>query len=870
MKKLLTNTIFILLLLLPEVLQAKVIQLRIPDSTIAKNSFVNLPIYADSSLTGEGVVSYQLQINYNNAILSFESIVTNGTITQSAGFSTSYNKSGTNQINIAGAGSNALSGSGALIYLRFKAINSGRAYVNFTDVNHNFFNEGNPQIKFVNAYINVPVPVTINISPDSRIITVGDKLQFYVSGGTSPYRWSVTNPAVASINNSGLLTAKEKGFTKVIVEDTTNIIDTTTGLIEIRGVKLSIPDTSLFQNTTFNLPVYINNITNLNILSGKFTLSYNQNVVEAVDVVQTGSLMESFAKPTIKISTGKIAVAFSNTTPLSGGGVLLFIKMKISPSYGGSTALNLSDILFNEDILSNIKNGSLSKITLSQLRIYPTSGKLLVGDSLQFSGSGGKPPYSYSLTDSNLASINSGGKLKAVKGGNVKVILTDSLGNNVTSSDINIYDIKVFIDDTTAVIGDTLVLPIYLNTLVNSNPISSFKIVLNYSNAFFEPVGFQRTGTLSDDWPIAYNKTSNQIIIAAASSSSFNNGNIIIKILLKTLITVNKNQATNLTFSEVTFNEGDPRTLSNGCRITFKPESGIVPPDIPELVSPKDKTNKLSLSPIFKWNQSVGTTFYTFQLASDNTFNNMIVSNNSLTDTTYQADSLIDGSEFYWRVNARNSAGASNFSTIRSFSTKLNSPDSLNVVSNEYNKITLQWIDNSGSEKGYFIERKSGDISSPNTFMIIDSVGPNIQTYTDTTFQALSVDKITYRVFAFNDLDSSSYSNLTEVTRVTGINDFKNKIPTDYFVSQNYPNPFNPSTTIMYSVPVESRVVISIYNSIGEIVANLEKSTKSQGNYFVTWNAGNRPSGIYFYSILAASIDGNKSYHVVRKMLLIK
>ena len=46
-------------------------------------------------------------------------------------------------------------------------------------------------------------------------------------------------------------------------------------------------------------------------------------------------------------------------------------------------------------------------------------------------------------------------------------------------------------------------------------------------------------------------------------------------------------------------------------------------------------------------------------------------------------------------------------------------------------------------------------------------------------------------------------------------------IPSEYYVSQNYPNPFNPSTTIKYSLPVESLVRINIYNALGEIIEEL-------------------------------------------------
>jgi hypothetical protein len=92
----------------------------------------------------------------------------------------------------------------------------------------------------------------------------------------------------------------------------------------------------------------------------------------------------------------------------------------------------------------------------------------------------------------------------------------------------------------------------------------------------------------------------------------------------------------------------------------------------------------------------------------------------------------------------------------------------------------------------------------------------------------------------------------------------------NFVLEQNYPNPFNPSTTIRYSLPIQSQVTVKIYSSIGENISEIVKLTQSAGSYQVNWNASNVASGIYFYSIEAIPSDGTKKFRSVRKMILLK
>ena len=111
---------------------------------------------------------------------------------------------------------------------------------------------------------------------------------------------------------------------------------------------------------------------------------------------------------------------------------------------------------------------------------------------------------------------------------------------------------------------------------------------------------------------------------------------------------------------------------------------------------------------------------------------------------------------------------------------------------------------------------------------------------------------------------------IADSTGYTGINDFKGIVPSEYQLSQNYPNPFNPSTIIRYSLPFTSKVVLKIYNTLGQEVMTLKNETNTEGIYEVSFKSSNLPSGVYFYRLDAESIDGNKNFTSTKKMILMK
>jgi hypothetical protein len=99
-------------------------------------------------------------------------------------------------------------------------------------------------------------------------------------------------------------------------------------------------------------------------------------------------------------------------------------------------------------------------------------------------------------------------------------------------------------------------------------------------------------------------------------------------------------------------------------------------------------------------------------------------------------------------------------------------------------------------------------------------------------------------------------------------------LPTEYVLSQNYPNPFNPTTLIEFSIPVESDVTLTVFNLLGQAIAELVNEEISAGNYSVVWNGEDQSgykvsSGVYLYKIQANGTNG-KEFQQIRKMVLLK
>jgi hypothetical protein len=89
--------------------------------------------------------------------------------------------------------------------------------------------------------------------------------------------------------------------------------------------------------------------------------------------------------------------------------------------------------------------------------------------------------------------------------------------------------------------------------------------------------------------------------------------------------------------------------------------------------------------------------------------------------------------------------------------------------------------------------------------------------------------------------------------------------PETFMLYQNFPNPFNPSTMISYQLPVNSKITLKVFNSLGQEVQTLGNEYQIAGLHTTQFTVNSSlPSGIYFYKLAA------DNFVLTNKMVLLK
>ena len=103
--------------------------------------------------------------------------------------------------------------------------------------------------------------------------------------------------------------------------------------------------------------------------------------------------------------------------------------------------------------------------------------------------------------------------------------------------------------------------------------------------------------------------------------------------------------------------------------VWFKFTTIVIVPPIPVQVSPPNNSTGQPVSLNLVWHHSLSAVSYRVELSTDSLFGSFIVNDSTITDTIRTVSGLSYLTKYYWRVNAKNIAGTSSFSSTWNFMT---------------------------------------------------------------------------------------------------------------------------------------------------------------------------------------------------------
>ncbi len=391
-----------------------IVKVSIPDTSTNSASGISIPVNIED-VTGLEIKSYAFDLIFNQDVLDATGVTVDGTLPLEWENPTVVDSLG--KISIAAADTIPLIGAGVLIHVNFQIVGELGAHTPIELANF-IFNEGEPWVSLSNGSVTttekidtvkVSIPDTTANSASSISIPIniedvtGLEIKSYAFDltfnqdvldatgitivGTLPQEWesptvvdslgkiSIAGADTISLTGAGVLIYVD--FQIVGIAGTQSTLELENFIFnegnpwgslsygsititeKIHTVNVSIPDTTGKSGESITIPIYIDDVTGLDITSYHAALNHDQQVLQATEIILAGTKTERWAMSVTVDSEGQIYISGSDSSSITGSGVLIYIKFEIIGDDGSQTDVFFNEMIFNEgNPFANAKGGT--------------------------------------------------------------------------------------------------------------------------------------------------------------------------------------------------------------------------------------------------------------------------------------------------------------------------------------------------------------------------------------------------------------------------------------------------------------------------------------------------------------------------------
>ena len=284
-----------------------------------------------------------------------------------------------------------------------------------------------------------------------------------------------------------------------------------------------------------------------------------------------------------------------------------------------------------------------------------------------------------------------------------------------------------------------------------------------------------------------------------------------------------------------------------------------IPPEAPSLTSPANGATCQPTAITFNWTDPGDVDSYSLQIDDNSDFSSPFIDDSGIGSTSQNVSGLNDNTAYYWRVNATNVSGTSDWSSSWVFTVApepISGAPTLDSPADEATWVpvspTMIWNIMSGASSYQLQIDDNIDFGS----CVFDQSG-----ITTNTADVSGLDHASahyWRVKAFDDCGGES-----DWSYVWSFMSAPNDLPiisgNEYMLGQNYPNPFNQSTTtIDFVIPVNTEVTFEILDINGKTIS-IQKNFYEAGMNSITFDFMDELSnGVYYYRMKTADFIQTK------------
>lgn len=227
----------------------------------------------------------------------------------------------------------------------------------------------------------------------------------------------------------------------------------------------------------------------------------------------------------------------------------------------------------------------------------------------------------------------------------------------------------------------------------------------------------------------------------------------------------------------------DGTVVGNGpLWITGTPFSPPSIPASPVLVSPANGSAGVSVSPTLSWNASSGATSYRVQVSTDNNFSSIVYDQSGITSTTTSVSGLLNGTLYYWHVNATNGSGTSGWSSAWSFTTVVAIPP----VEDNGSGYALDFDGTNGSALSDYVNCGNSSVFNIDQSITIEAWVKPTSTKTHSIVKKYNITNSGYELFLENATNGRISFRLNGSNRVNSTTYYNQPLSTWIHVAATY------------------------------------------------------------------------------------